>query len=250
MAFETRSTTANFAQKHEKVENSSHYSGNPQNFVIFSSPKPSAIVPNSPTPFPATRALETRQKKADFIPKVEKVETSPNSTKTTSQTHSPSIVKRTDDVTRVRMSLPNHNNVLFHPTAAPTTASSSHLQVTGDGKSALLRAVFESQALIWSPAFTIIVSALKTRSVLTGFMKNHQKVENMTIFTQKSLEPPISTYSGLPTPSIAPTKHPCNLSDRFFLHHLFFVYHIAAFLQNFLVKLVIYVSLIFIFISY
>jgi hypothetical protein len=66
-----------------------------------------------------------------------------------------------------------------------------------------------------SPAPTTIIPALETRSTIAYFMKIHQKLENSPIPTKMA---PKSLVSGcfftyfLPTPSISPTKHPCNSS--------------------------------------
>ena len=168
-AFEMRSTVANFAQKHRKVENSSHYSKNPLNFTVFSSTRLSSIVSDLLTPSYVTAALETHQLKVDFTPNVEKVEIPPNSTKTTFRALAPSVVEHTDDVSRVHTSLPTSKDVLFQPAATSTTASLSHPQATRDKKAMLSCVIFESQPSTESPVPTTIASALKTRPV-TAFL--------------------------------------------------------------------------------
>ena len=64
---------------------------------------------------------------------------------------------------------------------------------------------------------TTIITALEICSALGGFTEKHQKVEKpTTIYIPKGpkpAEPLTPTSSGLHTPSIAPTKHPCNLSE-------------------------------------
>ena len=66
-----------------------------------------------------------------------------------------------------------------------------------------------------SPVSTTIVPAIEICSALASFMKKHQKVKKLTIFT---LEPHVLTSLGLPPPSIAPTKHPCNQSGLHFIN--------------------------------
>jgi hypothetical protein len=71
-----------------------------------------------------------------------------------------------------------------------------------------------------SSAPTTIVIAFKTRSASTIFTKKRQKVENSLVFNQNHPKSPISgrfkrddSTDAIPTPSIAPTKHPCDLSS-------------------------------------
>ena len=254
------------------------------NLAVLSSPTPSLIVYNSPTPSTTTPALETRQKTANFYPKVENDEVSPNSesTKTTPQTLPPGTFEHLNNVARAHTSLRTLNDVdlrpLTHTTTVTQSASSSEssqpTQSTEHQKSVLLRAVFESQLSTESPVSTTIVTALKTRPESTSSAKNYEKVEKLPIFTQKDAEPivldhskcadniymspaytsivtnlelrsatavfmknhqkspifiqndPESLISGhfnweintesLPTQSIAPTKHPCDLSSSYF----------------------------------
>ena len=153
---------------------------------------------------------------ADFTLKREKLENLSISTQTTLQAPSLSIVGPINDVTRVYTSPEPPNDADLRPPTLSSYASSLQPPSIGYQKSMLLHVVFELQRPAGSPASITIVMASKSRPALAGFMKKHQKVENLTIFTQKSPEPLFSTCFGLPTPSIAPTKHPCNLSDPFF----------------------------------
>ena len=186
------------------------------NFAVFSSPTSSVTSLESTTPSTTTTALKTRSMMADFTLKREKLENLSISTQTTLQAPSLSIVGPINDVTRVYTSPEPPNDADLWPPTLSSYASSLQPPSIGYQKSMLLHVVFELQRPAGSPASITIVMASKSRPASAGFMKKHQKVENLTIFTQKSLEPLFSTCFGLPTPSIAPTKHPCNLSDSFF----------------------------------
>jgi hypothetical protein len=77
----------------------------------------------------------------------------------------------------------------------------------------------DADIIYMQTALTTIVSKLRTRSESTSFAEIHQKLENPPIFPQMA---PESLISGcfftdfLPTPSILPTKHPCDSSGLYF----------------------------------
>jgi hypothetical protein len=192
-----------------------------ENSSYNTSPTSSATFSDSTTPLTTITALETQPVTAGFTKKHQKVKKTSISSQTTPEIPPPSIVEHTDDVTQVHMSLLTPNNVVSQPPTPTTTASTSQPPaVTGHEKSALLRAVFESQAPMGSPAPTTIVTALETRSATAGFMKKHQNIEKTPIFTPKLLEPPVSMRfswaddtAELPIVSTVPMKQPRDLSD-------------------------------------
>jgi hypothetical protein len=192
------------------------------------------------------------------------------------------IAGPTNEVERVYTSPIGPNNVIFHLPATTPTASSSPIQYpNAHEKSALLRAIFESQPPTESPAPTAIVTDFKTRPESTDFIKNCLNIEKGLIFAQKAPEPIFSGHSqcannidtsaapstistglemrlematfmknhknhrkspilgcfkgldiakSLPAPSIAPTKHPCSLSDLFkFFRIIYFLFVILQF---------------------
>jgi hypothetical protein len=182
-----------------------------QNFSAFSSITPSATVSNPSSPSTATAAFETRSTMANFALKHEKVENSSISAQTTPQTPVPSSLGLTDDVARVYASLPTPNDVFFQPLTPPTTARSPESPATpyssGHEKAVFLRAVFESQAPMGSPARTSIIMDHEKRSEMAGFTKIHQKVENPPIFTQITPEPLISGVLKLEDDAHLPLAH-------------------------------------------
>jgi hypothetical protein len=128
---------------------------------------------------------------ANFAQKHEKHENSSIPSQTTSKTPAPSTTDPSNDVAQVYMSPPTSNNAISQSPTLTTSASSSVSSPTqypsGHEKSAPLHAVFKSQAPNKSPAPISIVTALKTRSELAGFMENHQKFEKTRFFTQNPL---------------------------------------------------------------
>ena len=89
--------------------------------------------------------------------------------------------------------------------------------------------------LLLSPTTTI--PAFEVCSTTAYFMKIHQKLEKSPIFTKMTLESLISgrfSTDFLPTPPIAPTKHPCNPSSLLVMLFIFvFNHHFAVFLLDF-----------------
>jgi hypothetical protein len=134
-------------------------------------------------------------------------------------------------------SLPTPSNVSTSLPAAPSNPASSikpktintlqALQPTaqaviGHEKSALLRAVFESQPPMESLSPTTITTAFKTRSATASFTQKQQKMRKSTNFNQNYRKLLISScFKGadstesLLAPSIAPTKHPCDIWPLF-----------------------------------
>jgi hypothetical protein len=163
------------------------------NIIDFSSSTPSSTSIDSPAPSTVTTGLETQFTLANFDQKLEKLEKPPISNKITSKTPTPNISEPTDNIARAYASPPTPNDVVLQPQSAPATtitASSSQLPAgTTDGKSALLRAAFESQASMESTAPTSVVTALETRPELDDSVKIHQKVEKAAVFTQRTPEP-------------------------------------------------------------
>jgi hypothetical protein len=192
-----------------------------QNFAVFSSLTSSVIPSDSTTPSTTIVTFETRCMTADFTQKHENVEKVPIFTQTSPEILSPSIFGPTDNVTRVYASPPTANDTILQspraPTSTTTASTSDPPAATGHKKSALLRAAFNLQVPTESPAPTCIVTALETRSALTGFAKNHQKIEKSPIFNKKPPETgPVQPIS-LPTNPPTPTKHPCAIATPYSL---------------------------------
>jgi hypothetical protein len=132
----------------------------------------------------------------------------------------PSITTVTCDA-NIQTPAPSTAKPTNEPPALPTTTDSSQPPAVPEHKkSAPLRAVFEPQQPVGSPAPTTIVSASETRSQMADSTKKHEKIEKTSIFTPKSLEPPVSMCfswaddaAGLPIVTTAPTKHPRDISS-------------------------------------
>ena len=158
-----------------------------QTAAIFSSTTLSATVLNQSAPPTAIIALETHPTMADFAQKPEKP---PNSNQITEPNPSPCTSCPTDDITRAYASPLTQNDDVLKPKSAPTTnipASSSHLPASsGPEKSALSRAISESQKPMVFPAPTSVVTALETRSESVESMGIHQKTKKPPFFTQKA----------------------------------------------------------------
>jgi hypothetical protein len=194
-----------------------------QNKTVFSSLEPSDTSSDLSTPSITISALETRFTAPGFSPKVEKVEISAISTKTTHQNPTLSISELSNDVAQAYASPPAHNDAILRSPMSAASASSSQLSQlsasTGHEKCALLGAVFESQQPTESLVHSTIVSALKTRSEMDNFSNNHEKGQKTSIFTPKPPEPLVSTHSSwadnmtpLPTSPVLPQHSPRDLS--------------------------------------
>jgi hypothetical protein len=189
------------------------------NITVFSSPTLSVIPSDSTTPSTIVATFKTRCMTADFTQKHENVEKPPIFTQTSPEILSPSIFGPTYNVTRVYASPPTAEDAILQspraPTSTTTASTSDPPAATGHEKSALLRVSFESQAPKESPAPTTIVTAFETRSALTGFAKNHQKIEKSPIFNKKPPETGPVQPILLPTNPPTPTKHPCAIATPF-----------------------------------
>ena len=191
---QTHSTTAAFAQKVEKVEESYIFTQtNSPNTPILDDT--SQIITSTSslalTTFDTTH--ETRRETAGFMEKQQKIEKSLIFTKTFPQPPSPSTFEPKNEVRRTYTSSGTPNDDLLQPLTLKSTASSlQHPPNTGHEKSVLLCAVFKSQAPREFTEYTTIVSALETRSETADFAKNCKKLEKTPIFTRKPPEPTIS----------------------------------------------------------
>ena len=179
--------------------------------TVFSSPTPSAAPSNSSAPSITTIALETRSTMTNFAQKHEKIKKLSISTQTTPKTVAPSVIEAINEVSEVYASSPTPNDAILQPSTLSSTASSSQPPASsGHEKSGPLRAIFESQAPVESPASICIVTGLKTRSEPDGFTKNCQIFEKSPIFIQKTPEPCVSTCFNWADDAvqlpIAPTK--------------------------------------------
>jgi hypothetical protein len=208
-----RSTTAAFAQKVEKVEETYIFTQtNSPNTPILDDT--SSIITSTSSLALTTfdTACETRPETAAFMEKQQKIEKSLIFTKTFPQPPSPSTFEPTNEVRRTYTSSGTPNDDLLQPLTLKSTASSlQHPPNTGHEKSVLLCAVFESQAPRESTEHTTIVPALKTRSETADFAKNRNKHEKTPIFTRKPPEPTISvskTSSVTSSNSAAPSPTP------------------------------------------
>jgi hypothetical protein len=168
-------------------------SENSSKITIFSSQQPSVAIWDSLELSTTTTALKNRPPMPDFTQKHENFENSPISSQTTPKTPALNIVEPTNDTTRVYASPLTSNDAVLRPTTSFTSASSSHLPVTRDQRSALLRAVFELKPPTESPAPTAVVTVFKTRPESADFMGNCQNIENSLNFIQRPPELLIST---------------------------------------------------------
>ena len=268
----------------KKLENNQfkrNYCENSSVVPIFSSPTPSSTLSDPTALSTGIKALETRSKMVNFAQKPENTENTPISSQTTSKITTPGTVGPINDVTQAYATLPTPNDAFFQPPTSSISASSSPTQhLTGNLKSALLCAVFESKpptgflaptsiittikSRLESASFMkihqkhekshifpkivpeslvsghskwmddiysflpppVIVTAFETCSTTAYFMKIHQKVEKSTNFNQNHLKLLVSGcffIELLPTSSIAPTKHPCDLSEDYNVYFSHFI---------------------------
>ena len=80
-----------------------------------------------------------------------------------------------------------------------------------------------------SPVPATVTPAFEMRSTTVLFIKNRQNHRNSTIFSQNHLISPVSELfnwnnneESLPMLPIAPTKHPCDMSEDFLKNFFFF----------------------------
>ena len=187
-AFETRPEITHFAQKHKKVENSSH-NKNPKNTCSFSSPTPSIIVSNSTTSSTAITALETRLETTDFAQKHEKVEKSPISTKSTLEIPELSVIGPGNDATRAYASPATPYDVVSQPLTLATCASSFPVTTAKLEKRAEFGDGFNSSPSDTQPHIVAPEETVKMMSTTSYFAQNHPKT---TVFNKICPKTPVS----------------------------------------------------------
>jgi hypothetical protein len=187
----------------------------------FSSPTLSTTTLNLETCSTNTIGHEMRSTTAISMQNHPKIEKAPISTQSTPTNLAHSIFGHTNNEMQVYASPPTSNDAFLIPSTLSTSASSSQDSQlparTGHKKSALLRAIFESQLPTESPALTTIVTDIKTRPVTADFMENCQNIEKILIFTQNPPEPLISISlkrSDESRLSLAPTTVVTDLKVR------------------------------------
>jgi hypothetical protein len=203
------------SQSPEPFKNSKTHSTSKSSPIITVIPlsTPSTTILNPVECSTTTTALETRPMTISFTQKLEKLNIPSIFLPKITPTLSPCTVEETNDVARIHTSTGAPNDAISHPN---TPKDSQVPSVTKDEKSALLRAVFESQPPTEFPAPTTITTCTRTRPPSSDFVENGQKVENSPIFNQNHPEHPKSPVldhfnwadeaSELPTSYLAPTS--------------------------------------------
>ena len=198
-------------------------SENSPNTTVFSSSMPSVTSSNSTASSTITTALETCQITAGFAQNHPKIEKLPIFAQNPPISLSPIVLEPTNNLTRAYASQTTQNEAVSSLTTHSASTSSPEIPnppaVTIHPKNEQLQADFELQLSTESTVPTCTVTGLKTRSAPTYFMENGQKVENLSIFTQKTAEPLVSTpfnwaddTEAPQTIYTTPTKHPRDLS--------------------------------------
>jgi len=218
-ALETRSTTAGFTQKSEKGEKPSISTPNPPKQLSPSIVGPTndvtrahmtPLTPNDvafrlPTfPTTASSSVPSQSPPSSRLEKSALLRSVFDSQASMELTASTTIVTASKTRSESSDFMENHQKVensSIFTQKDPKSLVSSHSRWTDNICLLLLS--------------TTVIPALETRSTTTYFMKIHQELENSPISTKTAPESLVSgcffTYF-LPTPSIAPTKHPCNSS--------------------------------------
>jgi hypothetical protein len=179
----------------EKLENHHPTSEFSWNFAIFSSQTLSSTTIKQQSHSSTLVSPEAQPMAATFVQIHQKIEYSPISSPTTPKISAPVISELTDDMPRVYASPQSPNEAFLRPSTPLTSASSSLPPVTREEKSALLRAIFESQPPTESPVPTTNITGLETRPAMCGFMNIHPKLENSPISSKIAPESLISGNS-------------------------------------------------------
>jgi hypothetical protein len=222
-ALETRSTTTNFAQKHQNIENSPVSPKTTPQTPVLSSPRPTndttRVHTSSPTPSDVRLQAPTVITTASSSP----TQATPYPTGHEKSTQSGAVFKSqapkgflapasivTAQETRSEKAsfMEKHQNIENSPILAQNFTEP------------LVSSCYKSEYNVESPPVpTTIITDSETRPTTASFTQNYQKLENSSKFTQNPPESAISKHfnwaedaAELPMLSTTPTKYPRDFS--------------------------------------
>ena len=176
---------------------------------------------------PIATTLKTRSESSGFMENYQKLENSPFST----QNPSEPLVSCSSNFSIDADSCPASNTIVSdHETRSALTnyidivqkVENSPIFTPKAPKPIILERYKFTNIIDLYPKITTIAIAPEKRSETAVFTQKRPKTRKLTLFNQNHLDLFVSgrfagkyTTELLPTPSIAPTKHPCNISEGF-----------------------------------